>query len=367
MLQRTDVFVIGGGPAGLAAAIAAARKGFHVTVADGSHPPIDKPCGEGLLPDALAALRELRVTIPVSDGRHLSGIRFLAGEYQAAASFPAGLGIGIRRPVLHERLVDEACASGVSFLWRTPVTGLQPEGVVTTRGIVAARWVVGADGLHSRVRRWCGLESLRQSRRFASRSHYRARPWSDHMEVYWGDEAQAYVTPVAEEEVCLVVISRSPETRFTSVEARFPRLAQHLGAAVRIGVDRGAVTAMQRLRRVHRDHVALLGDASGSVDAITGEGLSLSFRQAVALADALALGDLRHYEDAHRRLAWRPTMIARLMLLLAGHKRIRQRIMRALSSDPNMFARLLAVHVGATSAAHMAATSALLGWRFVGV
>jgi menaquinone-9 beta-reductase len=42
----TDVFVIGGGPAGLAAAIAARAKGLRVTVADGGVPPIDKPCGE---------------------------------------------------------------------------------------------------------------------------------------------------------------------------------------------------------------------------------------------------------------------------------------------------------------------------------
>lgn len=51
-----DVFVVGGGPAGLAAAIAARLKGFTVAVADGAHPPIDKACGEGLMPDSFGAL-----------------------------------------------------------------------------------------------------------------------------------------------------------------------------------------------------------------------------------------------------------------------------------------------------------------------
>src|SRR5438105_1466880 len=68
MVEETDVFIIGGGPARLAAAIATRRKGFRVTVADGAEPPIDKACGEGLLPDTAAASRELGVIIHGSDG-----------------------------------------------------------------------------------------------------------------------------------------------------------------------------------------------------------------------------------------------------------------------------------------------------------
>ena len=58
MQRETDVLVIGGGPAGLAAAIAASKKGFRVAVADGAKPPIDKACGEGLMPNTVAALRD---------------------------------------------------------------------------------------------------------------------------------------------------------------------------------------------------------------------------------------------------------------------------------------------------------------------
>src|SRR5580698_1970330 len=54
--QNTDVFIVGAGPAGLAAAIAARQKGFEVVVADGSEPPIEKPCGEGMMPGTLAGL-----------------------------------------------------------------------------------------------------------------------------------------------------------------------------------------------------------------------------------------------------------------------------------------------------------------------
>jgi flavin-dependent dehydrogenase len=109
----------------------------------------------------------------------------------------------------------------------------------------------------------------------------------------------------------------------------------------------------------------LVGDASGSVDAITGDGLNLGFRQALVLAAAMQTGDLDAYQQAHRRLARRPTLMGRLLLLLDAQPRLRHRAMRALAAHPDLFARLLAVHVGATSPRHLAETGALLGWRFV--
>src|SRR5580700_8476017 len=97
----TDVFVVGGGPAGLAAAIAARMRGFRVIVADGTQPPITKACGEGLLPDARAALQELGVELRELDGYALRGIRFEDSRSSVSASFPDGHGLGMRREILH--------------------------------------------------------------------------------------------------------------------------------------------------------------------------------------------------------------------------------------------------------------------------
>ena len=88
MGHATGVLVIGGGPAGLAAAIAARRRGFSVTVADGAKPPIDKACGEGHLPGTLAALRELGINIEAGDGQIFRHIRFIDGRTAATAEFP---------------------------------------------------------------------------------------------------------------------------------------------------------------------------------------------------------------------------------------------------------------------------------------
>ncbi len=365
MGQTTDVFVVGGGPAGLAAAIASRKRGFNVTVADGVEPPIDKPCGEGLMPDTLSALRELGAVVDPAEGFAFRGIRFVDDGLEVDGRFPFEQGLGLRRPLLHQRMVEHAQRVGVTLLWNTSVSGLSRQGAMVGGKMIAARWIVGADGIRSRVRRWCGLERPILTRpRYAFRRHYHVEPWTDCMEIHWGRKAQAYVTPVGHGDICVVLISRNPGLRSASLATEFPKLAERLASA-ESSIEHGAVTLTCGFPRIYRNNVALIGDASGSVDAITGEGLCLSFHQATALADALASGDLSRYQAAHRRLARRPTLMGRMLLLLDRQPKVRHRTMRVLAAHPDLFAKLLAVHVGATSPRHFAATGALLGWRLI--
>src|SRR5271163_5266209 len=108
-----DVFVAGGGPAGLATAIAARRHGLSVVMADGATPPIDKPCGEGLLPDGVDALRRLGIRVPESEIYPFYGLRFVDNAESVESEFPRGAAYGIRRTVLHKLLLDHALACGV--------------------------------------------------------------------------------------------------------------------------------------------------------------------------------------------------------------------------------------------------------------
>jgi menaquinone-9 beta-reductase len=364
MVKTTDVFVIGGGPAGLATAIALRQRGFEVVVADGTQPPIDKPCGEGLMPDGRAALEKLGIGIPAEIAHPFRGIRFVSGDMSVDASFPNGNGIGLRRTVLHRIMVAKAEAAGVSLLWRTPVSGLHVGGVLLGEHMVRARWVVGADGGHSLVRQWTGLDRYRHDRtRFAFRRHYRVSPWSDCMELHWGPRCQIYVTPVAADEVCVALICRDPHLRLDAALTAFPELVSRLRGAEPSSVERGAISATHKLHRVYRGCVALVGDASGTVDAITGEGLSLSFRQAEVLADCFAAGNLERYQQVHRELARRPVLMARLMLTLDWKTSFRQRVMRAFGSDQRLFSRMLAMHVGALSPVDFAINGLSLGWR----
>ena len=354
--MSADVFVIGGGPAGLAAAIAARQRGFDVLLADGAIPPIDKACGEGVMPDSVAAARALGLDLAQA-GHAFRGIEFVGPGTAVHADFPQGNGLGVRRTALHRIMLERAESLGVRFAWGTQMTSLDGS---------RARWIVGADGSQSRVRRWAGLDAcVRDSRRYGFRRHFRVAPWSEYMQIHWGGDCQIYVTPVGPEEVCAVLISRDPHLRLEDAMPQFPELRARLCKAVSVTPERGGVTASRRLKAVYRGNVALVGDASGSVDAITGEGLCLLFRHAVALADALEAGDLASYAAEHRRIGRRPEFMADLMLMMDGRERLRSRTLRAMAARPSLFAGMLAMHVGELSAFDFFRNGLAFGWQLL--
>jgi flavin-dependent dehydrogenase len=365
--NSTDVFIIGGGPAGLAAAITARQRGLRVMVADGAQSPIDKACGEGLMPDGLAALERLGIQLPLAEAHAFRGIRFVTSSSSAQALFPSQEhGIAVRRTVLHRVMIERATQMGAELLWKTPVTGIASEGVYAGGAVVRARWIVGADGSNSRVRRWAGLEPCSPPRlRYAFRRHYRIAPWTDYMEVYWGERCQGYATGVGADQVCVAVASRDPQMRLADSLDYLPRLAERVKGATLVSKERGSLTGNRRLKRVWRGNVALIGDASGTVDAITGEGLGLAFSQAVALAQCMESGNLAPYQPAHRRLALRPLMMARLMLTLDGRPKLQHRTLQAFQERPQIFRRFLALHVGALPAQRLVWDGLTLGWRLL--
>ena len=342
--MKSDVLIIGGGPAGLAAAIAARLKGFTVTVADCARPPIDKACGEGLLPTAPPALAQLGIHLARDHAFPFRGIRFLGDGASVEASFPAGSGWGVRRTKLHQLLSDRANQVGVRLLWSAAPNCLDE--------MPSSRWIVGADGQNSRVRCMYNLDAAaKEAKRFGFRRHYQVAPWTDCVEVHWASGFQIYVTPVGSNEVGIALLTRDRRQRVEQALQAFPQLQRRLARASYSSLERGAVTMSRRLRHVVRDRTALIGDASGSVDAITGEGLSLAFRQAIALADALATENLEAYQAEHRRLAHKPLLMADFMLLLDRSPWLRRQVLSIMASRPAIFGSLLALHVGTPSLA----------------
>lgn len=300
-MTTLDLLVVGGGPAGLATALHAARAGLEVTVWEQRAGVIDKACGEGLMPGAVDALERLGVC---PSGLTLTGIRYLDGHRQVEAPFRAGPGRGVRRTVLHSALRDAVAQAGVAVERRTARRLVQDDRVVDVDG-TRARYVVAADGLHSPVRRLLGLAGEPVAhRRFGQRAHFRTTPWTSFVEVHWSSTAEAYVTPVGSDLVGVAVLS-SVRMPFEQHLRAFPALADHLVGLVPETGIRGAGPLHQRVRGRVAGRVLLVGDAAGYVDALTGEGIALALAQARAAVGAVLDEEPQRYEHEWRAITRR--------------------------------------------------------------
>jgi len=319
-----DVMVVGGGPVGLAAAIEARLAGLSVVVIEPRAGAIDKACGEGLMPGAVPLLERLGVR---PHGHPLAGVGYYAAsapirDVRARSTrrtgperartrgvehrFAGGAGLGVRRIVLHAALTERATELGVDFVRGRADAIEQHEDRVTVAAgghRIDGRWLLGCDGLHSTVARQAGLArgSREGERRYGIRQHFSVAPWTDLIEVHYGPSAELYVTPVADDTVGIAMLARQG-TSFEEALAGAPALTDRLAGAQEASGRRGAGPFRQRTRARVAGRVLLVGDASGYVDALTGEGLRLGFAQASAAIASVLANDPSRYEREWRRI-----------------------------------------------------------------
>ncbi len=313
-----SVVVVGGGPVGMYAAIAAALRGVTVSVIEKRPEPVDKACGEGLMPSALQALDGIGVD---PSGVDFRGIRYLdaAGVRQVHASLGVRPGRGVRRTTLMTALEVRAAQLAIPVVRDRVVSVDQSGEVVSLEAASGRRFradvVLACDGLGSTTRDRLGLD-VRHTRpaRFGLRQHYGVAPWSDDVEVYWGTDEEAYVTPVAPDLVGVALLGPRGGPFETRLQ-RFPALVDRLRDAVASGPVLGAGPLRRQARRPLHDRVLLVGDAAGYVDALTGEGLAVGFTSARAAVSAVASGDLEQYSQdwrhVTRRFRWSTEVLLR--------------------------------------------------------
>jgi flavin-dependent dehydrogenase len=332
-----DILIAGAGPAGLATALFAAQRGLDVTVVDpragSAASPIDKACGEGLMPGAVAALRGLGVEPP---GREFRGIGYFDGKHSAESFFRSGSGIGARRTDLHAALLSAVTAAGIPVLSKRVTDIGHRDNSVTAAGLTA-RYLVAADGLHSPISRSLGLDvaGRRSHRRWGVRRHFAVAAWSDLVQVHWSDNSEAYVTPVGPSLVGVAVLSRG-RASFDDHLARFPVLADRLAGAEG-GPVRGAGPLRRRTSRRVAGRVLLVGDAAGYVDALTGEGIAVSLACARSLVDCVAVGRPTDYEARWLRESRRYRALTSTLLWASGRPLIRRSLVPAAQRLPWVF------------------------------
>ena len=333
-----DIAVIGGGPAGLAAAIAARQRDLSVVVYEGKSGVIDKACGEGLMPPALAMLDELGVEH--LDGVPFRGIRYVDGDEAAQADFSMGPGVGVRRTVLHSALRQRAESLGVEILQQRVNDWSQDAEGVTVEG-KRYRWLFAADGLQSPIRQRLGLNvDPRHPRRLGVRRHFRVPPWCEYVEVHWSEDAEAYVTPISANEVGVAILYKAdavppvvgnPFERWIS---SFPELQERLTEPC--SEMRGAGPFERRSRAPMVGRVLLIGDASGYLDPLTGEGIRLGLDTAIAAVDAIVCGRPQSYSRSWARVTRMYWWLTGALLFIRRRPWMRKRMVGTLRRAPWM-------------------------------
>ena len=284
------------------------------------------------MPAGVQKLSQLGVPV---DGYRLAGIRYIDGGHSAEAAFRDGEGRGIRRTYLHAALSAAVAAAQIPVLERPAERVEQDQDGVTTAGL-RARYLAAADGLHSPVRRQLGLEIPARSRpRYGLRQHYAVAPWTDLVEVHWGPDLEAYVTPLAPRLVGVALLT-SERAPYETQLKQFPALVDRLPRSA-VTSTRGAGPLWQRSRALVAGRVLLVGDAAGYVDALTGEGIAVGLASASALVECVAADQPAEYEHrwhaASRRYRW----ITESLLKVRSHRVGAQLIVPAAQRLPRVF------------------------------
>jgi geranylgeranyl reductase family protein len=352
-MDRYDVAVVGAGPAGATAAIAARREGARVLLLDKADFPRDKACGDGIAPHGLDILRDLGVT-GVADGyQPVLGLQLEtpAGEASGGLIRP---NYTIPRYVFDARIVEAAVAAGAELRRHTVRRVDAGDGGVVLDGEIAARVVIGADGAGSVVRRALGhppnrerhlalairgyvtYENLAEQRIVTSGPHWPAYAWAfpigdGRANVGYGEVLRGQTLTRAHLLDRLVALL--PEVSLPEVDGL---RAHHLPLSTsRPSAGTG--------------RVLLVGDALSMINPFTGEGIFYAVLsgalagRAAATEPASAAG---RYAEGLRRRIGRHLRHSAAAAWLARRPAVIQAAVRAAGRDRGVFDSIVELGLG---------------------
>jgi flavin-dependent dehydrogenase len=370
------VIVLGGGPAGSHLALRLARLGRRVALVEARTFPRAKPCGEFMSPGCLGLLAELDLLQPVREAgacriarMELHGYGRTARGGTLGRDLGAGRyvhGLALRREVLDEislraaarrpevTLFEGRRAVGLLRDAAGGVVGVRLAGAHGGEEPLRAAFTVGADGLRSLVARSLGVRrELAARRKLAFVCRFRGVEAQSHAEVHFVDRGYFIAAPVDDGLLTLNFILEvgawpGGVDKLAFLRARCaqaPALAKRLRGAQADGPVRAVGPLAATTTRQAFDGAALVGDACGFVDPLTGEGLYYAMRGAALLAPVLhrALADgrrdrgaIRAYERARRRELGPRTLLARALQGCVRRPALAARLMAFLASRPRL-------------------------------
>lgn len=302
-----DVAVVGAGPAGAALAIELGRRGVRVNLYEKARAPRLKPCGEGILPHGVAALRAIVGELPGAP--RVNGLRFVVNSTAVEAPFPDGHGLVVRRDRLHAWLLDQA--------GKLPDVDVRLGCPYVPSG---ERFIVGADGLRSQFHR--RLPARRPVIRRVGLSTHLAgvEGLGDRVEVFFHPLGEIYLAPSGRDEslVAALVYQRTfRRDALTFLLRDIPELRERTSRVEMITPLLASAPLGLRVPRVVDQDLLLIGDAAGAPDPITGDGMAMAFVSVKPAADAIVSCDLAAYDRARIAIGTRSDRLGRLLLGLA--------------------------------------------------
>ncbi len=296
---RWDVIVVGAGPAGAMAAQTCAAAGRKTLLLEKATFQREKPCGGGI---TSKVLREFDIPSTIVE-RKIDTIRLHTptGARLDIPLTPSRCGATVRRSVFDRYLVSEARAAGAVTVEQTAAIAIQrSDERVWLRAsdpdrrmvMLEAPLVIGCDGAHSPLRRWCGLDAKRRDRIAVQYTYYLALPRAlierrigDAFELYIGASisasSYAWLFP-KREELTLGLGALASELKGKSVPLKrkldrlrteHPVLARKIDGA---RVKRGTPSMMAypgSAKRTFAPGILLAGDAAGQANMASGEGV----------------------------------------------------------------------------------------------
>jgi geranylgeranyl reductase family protein len=325
-MTRADLLVIGGGPAGAAAAIRGAAAGLSVVVCDNASFPRDKTCGDGLTTSALRLLERLGLDPAAVDGWQPVDeivIRSPSGRVVELPLPADGLFAAVApRAALDAALLDVAAKEGADIRHGQRLEALQTNGATVAATVgdetITARHVVAADGMYSTVRRLTGATAPHLGEWHAFRQYFTGVPDRRLWVIFERDllPGYAWVFPVGGGRANVGFgIPRRPGVSVRPMAGQWrellerPALQELLGDAEPEGQHRAwPIPADLTRAPLSSGRVLFTGDAAGATDPMTGEGIAQALLTGVLAAEAVVAGGPgadpaaveRHYRAAVR-------------------------------------------------------------------
>jgi menaquinone-9 beta-reductase len=348
-----DVAIVGAGPAGASAALAARRAGASVLLLDRADFPRDKPCGDGIAPHAVDVLTGLGVPDPVDGYAPVPVLRLVGpGGAEVARALPRPA-YTVPRKVFDARLVAAAVAAGAQLRRHTVRRLEERDGRVVIDGAITARALVGADGAGSVVRRVLGFAPNPDGHlAIAMRGYAPARPAVEQLIVTSsaGWPAYAWSFPIGDGRANIgygEVLRGQPLTRAHLLDRM---------AALLPGLDPAAVTGLRahhlplstRRPPAGRGRMVLAGDALSLINPFTGEGIFYAVLSGALAGEAAAAGGrvAARYTAALRGRLGRHLRHSRAAAWLGGSRRMVDAAVRAAARDARVFGTLAELGLG---------------------